>query len=60
MSMELCDKCNQAIDTDHDAECYVDVPGFDRALVACKPCRERMAEAGELDVETNTLIVGAA
>jgi hypothetical protein len=53
VSLLHCDECDDLVDTDADPGCLVS--GAD-VVIACKPCRERMAEAGELDFETNTLV----
>lgn len=40
MSMILCDKCDRAIDTDEDPDCFTE---FDS--IRCESCRENEAEA---------------
>jgi hypothetical protein len=46
MSMDRCVKCNRAVDTDRDDECYLPVGGIDEEGVAwdyecvCESCRD--------------------
>lgn len=56
MSCLYCPRCTNLIDSDFDLDCFVS-DGKGDHVVACERCRERMEEAGELDVETNTLLV---
>jgi len=49
--MVTCDRCDLPIDSDIDVECFVN----DGDYTFCENCRRRMAQRGELDVETNTL-----
>ena len=51
MSMVSCQSCDLPIDSDIDVECFVNDGGY----TFCENCRRRMAQRGELDVETNTL-----
>jgi hypothetical protein len=44
------------IDSDHDVDCFITVPGFDQSLIACTACRDHLEGAGHLDAETNTLL----
>ncbi|HEY3494564.1 MAG TPA: hypothetical protein VGK73_07755 [Polyangiaceae bacterium] len=50
MSVVTCSKCSAYVDSDYDCDCFIG------DIVACEHCRERMEQAGELDVETNTLV----
>lgn len=52
MSICRCDFCFATIDSDADVDCFIG----DTDIVACARCRERMAERGELDTDTNQLI----
>lgn len=42
--MIRCDGCNELIDSDDDAECFVEVGNMraqTKDMVLCEPCRER-------------------
>jgi hypothetical protein len=42
MSVERCDDCERAIDTDMDVECYIPLgPGSFFFAVLCHVCREK-------------------
>lgn len=52
MSMERCHNCGRAIDTDFDAECYVDIGNMRRLeniVPLCEPCRETVLDDGECE-----------
>lgn len=53
MSIIRCDRCSRLIDSDFDAECFVQVmdygdDGATKDAVLCEPCREKQLRDEEL------------
>lgn len=41
MSIVICDHCDRWIDSDYDAECFIENPYNNRdTTILCEPCRE--------------------
>lgn len=50
MSIIMCERCNHRIDSDYDAECFVEIGNMRRlhqTIVLCEACRDKMAEEEE-------------
>jgi hypothetical protein len=44
MSIERCDRCESTVDTDKDADCYVELGNkrrLHKTVCMCQRCRER-------------------
>lgn len=43
MSMTICQSCGDAIDSDHDPDCFVEAGGdFGTWEIVCESCREKV------------------
>ena len=52
MSIVICERCDRAIDSDFDGDCFVEVGNMRRLhkeIVLCEPCRDKHFE--ELEAE---------
>lgn len=54
MSIILCERCGDAIDSDEDAECFVEAP-FGNDLVHCQGCRDATLEKAEREAAKDTV-----
>ena len=55
MSMVICEDCDAAIDSDHDAECFVETGNMRRlhqTTVLCENCRERRWDRQQEDMSS--------